>query len=152
MKTITILIAAGLALASTGCRSINNTPVIGAFVPDLTNPVELEDTAEVIAAAVCENNPSKADNVLRAALDAEAALSGEIITRAQFDQWVDELLARNIKSAALRVFLRQRFDRAWAANAPSLDVSGLVLKKPEHMALAKAFIAGLRKGAQAAQG
>lgn len=148
-QTLTALAALALACFSTGCSTINNTPVLGALVPDLTNPQELQDTAELAAALICEKNPDKADDILKAALQAEQALSGDVISRVQFDRWVDGILARNVDSPTLRVFIRQRFDAAWAANSPTLDVTGLILKRPEHLELAKAFIAGLRAGAGA---
>jgi hypothetical protein len=148
-KLIALAAAFALALFSTGCSTINNTPVLGSLVPDLTNPQELEDTAELAAALICEKNPDKADDILKAALQAEQALSGEVISRVQFDRWVDGMLARNVDSPTLRVFIRQRFDAAWAANSPSIDITGLILKNAKHLELAKAFVAGLRKGAGA---
>jgi len=132
---------------STGCSTINKIPVVRDLVPDLTNPAELHDAAELIGVIVINKHPDQLDDLQDAILRAENALAGEVITRDMFNGWIDSLLERNISDPVIRVFVRQRFARAWDANHQLLDISGLVLKNSAHRELAEAFIAGLRKAA-----
>jgi len=136
----------GALLLQSGCASnsgLNRVPVLREIVPDLTNPDELREIAELAGVLVLSNNPDDVEDLRAAVTAAELALGGTVITQEQFDRWVGRLLAK-IEEPAVRVFVRQRFERAWKANGDLLNVSGLQLGNVKHRELAEAFIGGLR--------